>query len=204
VGIDEVERGPTASGGEPRSLGERDDDAYYAVPVSVNRRMGELALGAMSGIVALVYAFGPPHERYPLWLTVPVFLILCLDLLARGIDERPRLTMDADGIVDRSSVVWGPLRIQWADVLSVMLPRMPGTVRLELRDPRAFRARVGIRRRIEMWIMRLFGYRGVTISTSLLEVNREQLKERIDRGLQRFERSQLGLSGDRARLPPDR
>lgn len=114
--------------------------------------------------------------------------------------------MDADGILDldRSSVVWGPLRIQWADILSVRVPRMPGRVHLDLRDARAFRARVGIRRRLEMGIVRLFGYRGVTISTSLLEVNREQLKERVDAGLQRFERAQLGMSGDRARLPPDR
>jgi len=183
-------------------VGEPDGDRYYAVPVTQNRRIVELGFGAICGLLALVYAFAPADEGYPRWLLVPVFSLLSLDLLARGIDERPRLTIDADGILDRTSIAQGHLRILWADILSVEASRFPGFLHLKVRDAKALRARAGLRRRLGMWIGTLFGNSSVSISTTLLAVSRVQLKERLEVELLRFERAQLGFSEDQGELPP--
>jgi hypothetical protein len=203
MSIDQTERGLVASESETHPVSEPDGDRYYAVPVTVNRRIGEMGFGAMCGILSLVSAFAPT-DGYPPWFWVPFFSLLSLHFLARGISEGPRLTMDADGILDRTSIVGGPLRILWADVLRVTASRwLPGTVRLEVRDLTPLLARAGLRRRLELWIGKLLGSRTISINTPLLGISSKKLRERLDAELLRFERAQLGFSEDQGELLPE-
>lgn len=163
---------------------------------TLGRRLGEFAVAVSFTVFGLLSAFPPSGEYLLPWLVIPASVLGALHYFRRAFDRRPRLVVDAEGIIDRSYVAGGEIRIPWAEVLSVEPVRDSGAVELSVRDPAALRARAGLPRRAMMLFERLFGKRTVTISPMLLGMGPDQLRERLDAELLRFERRQMGLDGE--------
>lgn len=171
------------------------------VPATLERRLGEAGVGALWALYAFLNVFPPSHERFAPWLVIPLCVLASLHFFARAFDGRPRLMMDDEGILDRTSIAGGQLQIPWQDILGVTASRWRGTVEVEVRDFEELCRHTGLRRRTALRLGALLGKRTVSITPTLLGLSREQLRERLDAGLLRFERSSLGLGPEAPRLP---
>lgn len=168
----------------------------FAVSATAERRLGEFGFALVWALAALLQAFPPSGEQFYPWLMIPMSALISLHFLGRSLDPRPRLVIDEGGIVDHTSIAGGDLHIPWAEVLSVSTSGLRGGVELTLRDPKALKAKAGWRRRVDLWLATLVGRRTVSINTTLLGVNRVELKSRIEDALLQFERRALGFDGD--------
>ena len=178
-------------------------EASFEVPATASRRAGEFAVGVLMALFCLMSVFPPSGEYFLPWLMAPFGAIASLHFFRRVFDGRPRLVVDEEGIVDRTALIGGELRLPWAEILSVSASGLRNTVDLTVRDPPTLGRMCGFWRRVGLRLGRLIGRRSVSINLTLLGFTKGKLKERLDDGLLRFERTQLGL-GRHSQLPPGR
>ena len=180
---------------ERESEAESQDLDTLAGQGTAGRRLGEAGLALFFAFFGLIIGFPPSGTPLLPWVLVPILSgLTSLHFLLRVFDRRARLIIDAEGITDRTSIGGGELRIPWAEVLSVSTSGWQSTVELQVRDPSALRQGVGPSRRLWMWLGHVFGKRSVSITPTLLGMNKKKLHESLDDGLLRFERSELGLA----------
>lgn len=185
----------------PEGHAEAADASDLTVPATVRRRLSEVGVGALWALYALLNVFPSSHEGFAPWLVGPFCVLASLHFLARAFDPRPRLVVDGEGIWDRTSIAGGQLHIPWHDILGVTVSKWRGTVEVEVRDFDELCRTAGLRRRIALHLGALFGKHTVSIVPTLLGLNREQLRKRLDKGLLEFERTALGLSPEAPSLP---
>jgi hypothetical protein len=175
---------------------------FTAMPTRWSR-VGEFVLGLLSAlyvVLAVVDSLSGSHEY--LWLTLPFCSLWAVHFLRRSLDSSPRLEVDSSGIIDRTSMFGGELRVPWEDVLEVVV-RGRG-VELVIRDLRDLQRRSGFGRRIEILVRRLSGRKTMLIVPTFLGIPHKRLAEALQASLDMFERTQLGLSPDPPTLPaPD-
>ncbi len=158
------------------------------------RRVGEGIAAVLAALFALFNFFPPSGDAFAPLLIGPLSLLTCFHLLRRAFDRGPRLVVDAEGIVDRTSIVGGELRIPWEEIKDVATSASWGTVELEVRDPAALQSGAGFWRRTWMWLGRLRGKRTISVNPSLLGLSKGALRDRLAGALLHHERVQLGLA----------
>ena len=166
-------------------------------------RVVEFVYGLFYALILALAVVSPLSGSFEhLWFTLPVFSLLAVHFIMRSLDSSPRLEVDSSGIIDRTSMFGGELRVPWEDVLEVVVRRRG--VELVIRDLRELQRRSGFERRIGILILRLFGSKTILIANTLGGTPPELLAEALQASLDRFERTQLGLSPEPPTLPaPD-
>lgn len=163
----------------------------FTIPATTGRRIGELAFGAAMGVESLLWLSLPSHvPTYP-WLFVPFFALLSVHFVVRAFDPRPRLTVDADGITDRTALILGPLRIPWEDVVDISTPQLTGSVEIAVRESAEIEKKAGPVRRLWMSVRRLAGRRTISIKPTFLGLKRHELEGRLKAALYEFEHAQI-------------
>ena len=169
----------------------RPDAVEFSVPATVGLRVREVALSGALGLLTVMSVFPPSHETTYTWFFVPFFASGSLHFLVRAFDRRARLTVDADGIVERTALIGGPLRIEWQEIVGVSSSHLSDTVELAVRDLAEIKKRAGPSRRFWMLLRRLVGKRTIPVSPALLGLDGEELEARLEMALYRFEHAQV-------------
>lgn len=175
--------------------------ARFAIPGSATRRLGKFGMALILALFALMSVVPPSGQALLPWLTAPLSGLAAFHFLRRAFDGRPRLTVDSEGITDRTSLGGGEIHVPWRDVLGVSVSRGLGTVELTVRDPVAVRTSACLARRLWMRLGHMLGKRTITITPTLLGVGKEALRDRLDANLLEFERRELGLRAPRTGNP---
>jgi len=171
----------------------------FIVHATTRRRVGEFAFGAAIAVQSLLWLSLPPQvPTYP-WLFVPCFAVLSVHFLVRAFDSRPRLTVDANGITDRTALIIGPLRIAWEDVVDISTPQLTGSVEIAVREWGEIKKRAGPVRRLWMSLRRLVGTRTISIRPTFLGLKRHELESRLKAALYEFEHAQIVRASETVR-----
>jgi hypothetical protein len=116
------------------------------------------------------------HGKDPVagWVGVGFFGPGALILLWPLLDPRPRLVVDAEGILDRTL---GVGRIPWADILGWYVQSIAGSdfICLVVRDPASYAARLTGLRRLFAGANRAMGFTDLSLNLSGLNVSTEQI-----------------------------
>ena len=168
----------------------RSDAVEFSVPATVGRRVREAALGGVFGLLSVTLVSPPSHVTAYRWLSVPLCALFAIHFLVRAFDRRARLTVDADGIVDRTAMIGGPLRVEWQEIVAVTVTRF-GSVELAVRDLAEIGKRAGPARRLWMLLRRLAGKRTIPVNPTLLGLDWKELEARLEMALYRFEHAQV-------------
>ena len=166
---------------------------HFSVPATFGRRLGELLVSLVWALYGYMTVFSPADERFLPFVTIPFSVLASLHFLARVVDGRPRLIIDVDGILDRTSVVGGDVHIHWDEVLSVSPSLWWGSVEVEVRNLEEIADRSDWRRRLALRAWALVGKRSISITPVMLGIKKKPLCARIDAGLLVAERKAMGL-----------
>jgi hypothetical protein len=150
--------------GERRTLVVKSNVAHYVVFT-----MGGAGFTLAGG---LMIATG--NQPFVGWLTAGFFGPGTLLLFWQIIDQRPRLVIDSDGVIDRTL---GIGRIVWADVEWAYLGSVHGNdfICLVLRDPSVYLQRVSWLRRNLMNANTALGFSELNLNLSGIAVNSEEV-----------------------------
>lgn len=165
-----------------------------------NHRVAEFGLSLLLGLFTALSAFPPSGEYFAAWLTIPTFALASIHFLRRSFDPVPRLTMDAEGITDRTSILGGALRIPWSQIRRVSVSWWHNGVQLEVGDLDALQQDAGVRRALGIRLARLVRKETITLDTTLLGISRSELRGRVAAALDRYERESIGLTAEPDRL----
>jgi hypothetical protein len=164
----------------------------FSVPATVGRRIGEAALAGMFGVWGVIWLSPPSHDFIGYrWFFVPFFGLMSLHFLVRAFDRRPRLTVDEDGVTDRTALLLGPLRLGWEDIADITTRQLADRVGIVVRDLDDMKKRLGTTRRVWIWLRRLMGQRTISITPTLLGMSTQELESGLRAGLYDFERRRL-------------
>jgi hypothetical protein len=167
-------------------------DSPFVASASLWRRLGEFCLGlSWAAYVALVI-FPMDGLTFLRWVMLPIAGLSSLHFFRRAADSLPRLVVDSEGIIDRTSIFGKELRVPWAHVHSVSVSPN-GNCYLQLKALDTLREGASLGRRIELLVRRLLRKEEFRISATLLGINKFDLGEHIQKAHFQFERSQLGL-----------
>jgi len=190
---------------EQVSRGGSSEDHSFEATASLWRRLGEFALGlgwALFIPLVLLPSSGITELK---WFMFPVACLSSLHFFRRALDPSPRLVVDSDGIIDRTSIFGKELRIPWKHVHSVTVSKLDGHVYLQLKDLRALQQRASIGRRFELFLRRLFGRDTIRIGPTMLGISKRDLGKRIEDAHFHFEKTQLlSAPTSRAEINPAR
>ena len=171
----------------------------FIVHATTRRRVGEFAFGAAMAVESLLWLSLPSQvPTYP-WLFVPFFTLMSVHFVVRAFDSRPRLTVDANGITDRTASIIGSLRIAWEDVVDISTPQLTGSVEIAVREWEEIKKSVGPIRKLWMSMRRLAGARTISIKPTFLGMKRHELESRLKAALYEFEHAQIAQALEKVR-----
>ena len=163
-------------------------------------RWAELGAAAFFLFYFVLTLFDPVGSGLIRWLLTGAMGFNGFYFLRRAADPRPRLILDRQGIVDRTSVSGSTLFIPWTEVEGIQPTISRKMVEIRVRDLDQVRKDTGWVRRFWLGIRRLWGKKTIPILTGMLGLEKSELSQLIERGMIAQERRELGFGSDRVAL----
>ncbi|MGD2122993.1 MAG: hypothetical protein PVJ76_14665 [Gemmatimonadota bacterium] len=167
------------------------------------KRWGELGAAAFFLFYFALTLLDPVGSGLLRWLLTGAMGFNGFFFLRRGLDPRPRLLVDAEGITDRTSFSGSTLFIPWTEVEAVQPTIGKKMLEVRVRDLDQTRRRAGWVRRVWLGIRRLWGKKTIPIFIGMLGVEKDQITDLIENGMVAQERKELGFSAAPLELGPE-
>jgi hypothetical protein len=119
------------------------------------------------------------------WPWTVLFGAQSLWAFLRFINQRVRLRVTDDGIVDETFSWYSPGLIRWEGIRDVRAGRWGG-IEIELKDPKAFYYRLSPPAALSRAISRLFGLGPAVINPSYYKASRRELLESLEAALDSY------------------
>jgi hypothetical protein len=161
--------------------------------MSRRQRVESFVAGLLGLTLAALAVFSPSSFHAFRWTIGSLMGVLGLYGFRLALSSKPLFEMDSIGIVDRSSIGGGELRIRWDEMIDVRGSALEGTTVFHVRDRKQILRRAGWLRRIWM-LPGIFSPRNtITLRPGKFGPRFEVLRERIQEALFEQERVELGL-----------
>jgi hypothetical protein len=160
------------------------------------KRWGEFGAAAFFLFYFVLSLFDPVWTGLLHWLLTGAMGFNGFFFLRRALDARPRLELNRQGIMDRTSLSGSTLFIPWVEVEDVHPTIGKKMLEVRVRDLNQTRMRTGWLRRSWLALRRLWGKRTVSIFLGALGLEKEDLSRMIEDGMIASERRELGFSPD--------
>jgi hypothetical protein len=172
--------------GALRKDGTRDGSTFFEVRNSrVFYGVLLILFGVLTALSAAQWGWG--------WLGAIIFGGYGLWSLARLLDERPRVFLTEEGVVDQA-YLHSPGLIRWSEILT-LAPGGWGTITIELRDETTYWERLSPYGKFVAGKLQLFGYGPAVIQSWGLAASRSDLLDALEDGLDEYVlRSALAVS----------
>jgi hypothetical protein len=152
-----------------------------------------LGFGALNLLISLLLFIDLFVSRGGGWLLPLLMGYIGVHFVRLAFDARPRFQVDEGGIIDRTFMGGGELRIPWEMVREVRVTGLGGALHVDvLEDAKLWRG-AGWPRNLVLRLESLLGKRSVQVMAGSHLPNRSQVKDLLEAKLLAHERKQLGF-----------